>query len=194
MTRTSYLVTAALALLLGAVWTSCAKAAEEETMAEGELTVTSTDFAAGERLPKVHAYRPEGENLSPSLSWSGVPAGTVEIALIVDDPDAPRADPWVHWVVYGIPAAAEGLARGVSTGARRPSAPTGAAEGKNDFGDLGWGGPLPPPGHGTHHYHFKLYALDQALGLGPGATKRELLRAMKGHVLAEAELVGTYSR
>jgi len=191
MLRTSYLPIVALALLLGVAGASLA---EEETMADGELTVTSADFTAGERLPKVHAYRPEGENVSPALSWSGVPAGTEEIALIVDDPDAPRADPWVHWVLYGIPADAGGLPRGASTGAQRPSEPAGAVEGKNDFRDLGWGGPLPPPGHGTHHYHFKLYALDQALDLAPGTTKGELLRAMEGHVLAEAELVGTYSR
>jgi Raf kinase inhibitor-like YbhB/YbcL family protein len=150
-------------------------------MTDGDLTLTSTDFAEGERIPQEHAYRPEGENRAPGLSWTGVPDGTKELALIVDDPDAPREDPWVHWVVYKIPLSATGV-------------PGDAVEGENDFGAHGWGGPLPPKGHGTHHYHFKLYALDAEIGLGPGATKVELLEAMEGHVLAEAELVGTYSR
>ena len=112
----------------------------------------------------------------------------------MDDPDAPRAEPWVHWVVFKIPAGVTEIPQNASAGTGTLSQPAGAREGKNDFGDLGWGGPLPPKGHGTHHYHFKLYALDAPLGLAPGATKAELLRAMRGHVLAETELVGTYSR
>lgn len=163
-------------------------------MADGDFTLTSKAFAANERLPKLHAYEPEGDNVSPPLSWSGVPAGTKQLALIVDDPDAPRSEPWVHWVLYEIPPGVTELPPNASRGTGRIGEPQGPMEGKNDFGDLGWGGPLPPPGHGTHHYHFKLYALDAELGLGQGASKADLLEAMEGHVLARTELVGTYSR
>jgi Raf kinase inhibitor-like YbhB/YbcL family protein len=171
-----------------------ARADEETTMADGTLTLTSNAFSAGERIPQIHAYAPEGENVSPQLAWSGAPAGTKELALIVDDPDAPRAEPWVHWVVYEIPAGKTEIPQDASSGSGTLSQLTGAREGKNDFGDLGWGGPLPPEGHGTHHYHFKLYALDAPLEVGRGASKKDLLRAMEGHVLEQTELVGTYSR
>lgn len=127
----------------------------------------------------------EGPDVSPPLEWEGVPEGTAELALICDDPDAPRPTPWVHWVLYGIPASATSLAEGVEGI---------GVEGKNDFGRSGYGGPMPPPGHGTHHYHFKLYALEEPLDLPPGATKDEVVRAMEGIILAAAELVGTYER
>lgn len=163
-------------------------------MANEDFTLSSRAFGAADRIPQVHAYAPEGDNVSPPLAWSGVPAGTKELALIVDDPDAPRPQPWVHWVLYAIPAGVTELPPDASQGTGRITEPRGIVEGKNDFGDLGWGGPLPPEGHGTHHYHFKLYALDGALDVGEGASKSDLLQAMKGHVLAETELVGTYSR
>ena len=163
-------------------------------MAKGAFTLTSAAFADGERIPRVHAYRPEGESTSPPLSWSGAPAGTQELALIVDDPDAPREEPWVHWVLYKIPAGVTEIPHNASQATGRLAEPRGVLEGKNDFGEFGWGGPLPPRGHGTHHYHFKLYAIDQELDVGEGASKPDLLQAMEGHVLAQAELVGTYSR
>ena len=163
-------------------------------MANGDLTLSSAAFADGERIPREHAYRPEGENVSPPLSWSGVPPGAKELALIVDDPDAPREEPWVHWVLYRIPASVAEISKNASQGSGQLTEPRGPFEGENDFGELGWGGPLPPKGHGTHHYHFKLYALDEELAVGEGAAKPDLLHAMAGHVLAEAELVGTYSR
>lgn len=155
-----------------------------------KLTITSPAFAPGQRVPKRHTG--EGEDLSPALAWVGVPPKTAELALIVDDPDAPPGD-WVHWVIYKLPATAAGLAEG------RPRTPTltdpaGAVQGKNSWGTIGYRGPMPPPGHGTHHYHFKLYALDTPLALGPGATKAEVLAAMRGHILAEGDLIGTYSR
>lgn len=155
-----------------------------------KLTITSPAFAPGQRVPKRHTG--EGEDLSPALAWVGVPQKTVELALIVDDPDAPPGD-WVHWVIYKIPASATGLAEG------RPRTPTltdpaGAVQGRNSWGTIGYRGPLPPPGHGTHHYHFKVYALGTPLGLGPGATKAEVLAAMRSHILAEGDLIGTYSR
>lgn len=159
-----------------------------------DLALSSREFAPNERIPQTLAYRPEGENVSPPLTWGDVPPETRELALIVEDPDAPREEPWVHWLVYRIPSGAREIPRGASSGTGRLSEPRGALEGKNDFGDIGWGGPLPPEGHGTHHYHFRLYALDTELNVGEGAAKPELLDAMEGHVLAETDLVGTYSR
>lgn len=148
------------------------------------ITVTSPAFAQGERIPKKHAYRPEGTNVSPPLQWSGVPAGAKELALLCDDPDAPTNEPWVHWVLYKIPATATGLKEGAANG----------VAGENSWEEGGYGGPMPPAGHGTHHYHFKLFALDAPTNLKPGATKKDLLKAIQGHVLAQGELVGTYSR
>jgi Raf kinase inhibitor-like YbhB/YbcL family protein len=155
------------------------------------LSITSTAFQAGQSIPKKHTG--EGADVSPPLAWSHLPAGTVELALICDDPDAPRPEPWVHWVIYKIPATATGLPENV---AKVPEwkDPPGALQGRNSWGRVGYGGPMPPPGHGTHHYHFTLYALDTPLKVGAGLAKDELLAAMTGHVLADAELIGTYAR
>lgn len=147
------------------------------------LTVASSAFEPGGPIPRRHSG--EGEDVSPPISWSRAPEGTVEFALICDDPDAPRAEPWVHWVVYKIPADVTSLPEG-SAG--------GAVVGKNTAGRTAYMGPSPPRGHGVHHYHFKVYALAKALDLDPGAAKRELLEAMEGLVLAEGEVVGTYER
>ncbi|MHC4930599.1 MAG: YbhB/YbcL family Raf kinase inhibitor-like protein [Planctomycetota bacterium] len=148
------------------------------------LKLSSTTFAAGQRMPKRCASRPEGKNRSPQLSWKGAPEGTKEFALICDDPDAPRAEPWVHWVLYRIPASTTSLQEGAKG--------VGVA-GRNDFGELGWGGPLPPRGHGVHRYRFRLYALDRALDLAPGASRAALAMSVREHILAESELAGTYS-
>jgi hypothetical protein len=156
-----------------------------------KLNISSTAFAAGERIPK--KYTGEGPDVSPPLAWSGAPAGVVEFALIMDDPDAPVAEPWVHWVMCKIPPTTTGLKEGILTSGTLED-PRGALQGKNSKNTLGYHGPMPPPGHGTHHYHFKLYALDKALTLPTGATKKQVLDAMRGHILAEGELVGTYSR
>ena len=115
------------------------------------------------------------------------------MALIVDDPDAPSAEPWVHWVLYKIPPSTTALAEGVPT-TRTLSQPFGAVQGINSWRTVGYRGPAPPPGHGTHHYHFKLYALDAVLPLEAGLDKKKLLAAMAGHVVGETELIGTYSR
>jgi Raf kinase inhibitor-like YbhB/YbcL family protein len=148
------------------------------------LKIESSAFSANDRIPK--KYTGEGTDVSPPLSWSGAPDGTVELVLICDDPDAPTPEPWVHWVAYGIPSSVDSLAEGDTSR---------VTEGINDFGRSGYGGPMPPPGHGTHHYYFKLYALDQALSITkPGAKKADVLQAMKGHILEQAELVGTYER
>jgi len=155
-----------------------------------KLTVSSPAFAAGERIPK--QYTGEGADLSPPLTWSAGPAGTAEYALIMDDPDAP-GQTWVHWVLYKIPPATTALKEGVPTDEALTD-PPGARQGVNSSRALGYHGPMPPPGHGTHHYHFKVYALGRAISLAAGATKPQLLDAMRGQILAEGELVGTYSR
>lgn len=144
------------------------------------LEIQSTSFQNGARIPVRHTR--DGENAAPALSWSGVPEETKSLALICDDPDAPTPKPFVHWVLYNIPPNA------TSVPAR------GAVEGLNDFGERGYDGPEPPKGHGTHHYHFRLLALDTMIEPKEGMKKDELLRAMKGHVLGEGEIVGTYLR
>jgi Raf kinase inhibitor-like YbhB/YbcL family protein len=161
------------------------------TTAVSTLTVTSTAFGQGQPIPR--QYTAEGRNTSPPLAWSDAPAGTKEWALIVDDPDAPRPEPWVHWLIYRIPAHGKGLPEDVPP-AERVANPAGALQGKNSWGRIGYGGPEPPRGHGVHHYHFRLYALDAELNVRPGVDKKTLLEAMGGHVLAEGELVGTYER
>jgi Raf kinase inhibitor-like YbhB/YbcL family protein len=154
------------------------------------LTITSTAFAPNGAIPAV--YTCEGRDASPPLAWSGVPPGAKSLALIVDDPDAP--DPaapkttWVHWVLYDIPPTARGLAEAVGPAALPP----GTREGRNDFGRTSYGGPCPPVGR--HRYFFKLYALDTTLAAKSPANKAALETAMKGHVLAEATLMGTYQK
>lgn len=154
------------------------------------LTLSSNAFDQGQPIPQKHAKQGEGQNVSPGLAWSDAPGNTASFALICDDPDAPsrarpRPNPWVHWVSYDIPAGTTELREGDEGN---------GTQGKNDFGELGWGGPLPPPGSGPHRYFFKLYALDTELDLEPGATKDQVLEAMEGHVLDQAEVFGTYER
>jgi len=156
-----------------------------------EIRLSSTAFAGGQAMPV--QYTGDGRNISPPLAWSGLPEGTEQLALIVDDPDAPRPKPWVHWVVYRIPATATGLDEAVAPGPGIPGL-GGAMQGKNTSGSVGYRGPAPPKGHGIHHYHFKLYALDAELDLPAGADKETLLAAMEGHILGRGDLVGTYQR
>jgi Raf kinase inhibitor-like YbhB/YbcL family protein len=155
------------------------------------LTIRSQAFVEGKAIPRRHTG--DGEDLSPPLSWSGLPAAARELALIVDDPDAPVPEPWVHWVLYKLPVATEELGEGVPP-VTRPVLPTGSVQGKNSWGSAGYRGPAPPKGHGVHRYYFRLYALDQALDLPDGLDKTALLKAMKGHILAEGHLMGTYQR
>jgi hypothetical protein len=155
------------------------------------ITVTSNAFPQNQPVPRRHTE--DGEDLSPALTWSGVPAGTRELALIMDDPDAPTPQPWVHWVLYKLPPGTMRLPEGVPR-SERLNEPGGALQGKNTWKTIGYRGPAPPTGHGIHHYHFKVYALDTAVDDGPGLTKAELLAKMKGHILAEGELIGTYQR
>jgi len=156
------------------------------------MTLRSDAFSDGRAIPR--RYTEDGVDLSPALSWSGPPDGsTRELALIVDDPDAPRAELWVHWVMYKIPAEVRALTERLPA-ASNLEIPPAARQGKNSWRTDGYRGPAPPEGHGTHHYHFHLYALDAPLRAAQGLDKAGLLEAMRGHILAEAELVGTYER
>ncbi len=150
------------------------------------FTLSTQSFAPGGEIPR--KYTCEGDDLSPELSWSEPPKGTKSFALIADDPDAPSGT-FTHWVLYDVPAEMRQLAEGASRG----QLPAGASQGRNGFGKTGYGGPCPPPGK-PHRYFFKLYALDANLGLKPGASKQQLEQAMKGHVLAQSEVVGTFKR
>jgi Raf kinase inhibitor-like YbhB/YbcL family protein len=146
------------------------------------LALSSSAFEPGARIPKRHTG--EGADVSPPLAWTSLPSGTRELALICDDPDAPRPKPWVHWVLYGLPTLLGGLKEGEAAG----------VEGSNDFGKVGYGGPMPPRGHGVHRYFFRLYALSAKLDSSPGWTKERLLAEMEGRILETAELIGTYER
>jgi len=151
------------------------------------MQVTSSAFQAGQAIPA--KYTCEGADISPPLEWSGVPASAKSLALICDDPDAPGGT-WVHWVLYDLPATITELREATET---KEELPNGARQGRNDFKQIGYGGPCPPKG-GTHRYYFKIYALDIELNLKSGATKSEVENAMKGHILAEGKLMGTYQR
>ena len=151
------------------------------------MQLTSTAFSEGAAIPA--KYTSDGKNVSPPLKWTGVPAGAKSLALIADDPDAPVGT-WVHWVLYDLPATATELAEDAP---KSQYVAGSARQGLNDFRHLGYGGPCPPHGK-PHRYFFKLYALDASLDLKPGATKKELELAMDKHILAQAQLMGTYQR
>ncbi|MBN1123721.1 MAG: YbhB/YbcL family Raf kinase inhibitor-like protein [Sedimentisphaerales bacterium] len=151
-----------------------------------EITISSSAFREGEMMPA--KYTADGQDISPPLEWSTTPEGTVSIALISDDPDAPMGT-WVHWVLYNLPPEVKSLAENVPPKERLNN---GALQGTTDFGRIGYGGPAPPSG--VHRYYFKVYALDQMLDLAPGETKQQLEKAMKGHILGQGQLMGKYSR
>jgi Raf kinase inhibitor-like YbhB/YbcL family protein len=150
------------------------------------LHVESPAFSEGGLIPR--PYTCDGKDISPPLSWSGVPETAKSLALICDDPDAPGKT-WVHWVLFNLPPRTNRLAEGI---AARESVSGGGAQGTNDFRKIGYGGPCPPGG--THRYLFKLYALDTELKLSAAATKADVERAMEGHILAEGTLTGKYTR
>lgn len=158
------------------------------------LELKSSAFGDGTQIPR--KYTEDGQDVSPPLAWTDPPEGTSEWALVCDDPDAPSQQPWVHWVIYRLAADIRSLPEGIPN---EPAItkPVVALQGKNSWPSgvrIGYRGPAPPPGHGTHHYHFKLYALDSQLNLASSATKEQLLSVIEGHVLAQAELIGTYRR
>jgi Raf kinase inhibitor-like YbhB/YbcL family protein len=155
--------------------------------AQAQLQLISSAFTQGSAIPSV--YSCEGEDISPPLAWSGGPVERRSLALVCDDPDAPRGT-WDHWVLYNLPGQAAELAENVP---KVPELPSGARHGRNSWGKLGYGGPCPPPGK-PHRYFFRLYALDIMLNLAPGASKAELERAMTGHILGQGTLMGTYQR
>jgi len=150
------------------------------------LTLSSAAFAPGKSIPDDFSCK--GRNISPALAWAGAPDKTVSYALIVDDPDAPGGI-FVHWVIYNIPAISKGLPQEVPP---NPSFDDGTAQGRNSGNRQYYQGPCPPSG--THRYFFKLYALDTRLDLPPGATADQVRKAMQGHILAQGELMGTFSK
>jgi len=151
------------------------------------IQLSTSAFTEGAPIPA--KYTCDGDDISPPLKWSGVPQGAKSIALICDDPDAPVGI-WVHWVLYNVSSTVAELPEGVPT---TEVISGGARQGINDFKRIGYGGPCPPRGN-PHRYYFKLYALDIELSLKPRATKRDVVSAMQGHILAEGQLMGTYKR
>ena len=181
MRRLRYLLLLITFLVTGAIM------AENYAGASTPLELKSPAFTHGQVIPE--KYTGDGTDVSPPLQWGNAPEGTKAYVLISDDPDAPVGT-WVHWVVYDIPADVTTIDEGL------PTVETilgGAKQGMNDFNALGYGGPAPPPGP-AHRYFFKLYALSAPTGLGPGASKEDVLSAIDGKILGEAELVGTYQR
>jgi Raf kinase inhibitor-like YbhB/YbcL family protein len=154
---------------------------------EAQMKLTSPSFENQQPIPAKHTG--EGADASPALKWEGAPSSTKSFALICDDPDAPVGT-WVHWVIYNIPASTTTLPEGFA----KSDTTAGARQGVNDFGKVGYNGPMPPRGHGKHRYFFKVFALKSELDLKPRATKAQVEAAMQGQILAQAELVGTYER
>ncbi len=180
--------------LLAALALTCGGPASSETEAAApagsEMTLTSPAFAPGGPMPA--KYTADGEDVSPPLEWDGVPEGVDAFAIICRDPDAKAVagKVWIHWLVYNIPRSARGLEEDYSGKLGDSELP---AQGVGSSGQQGYRGPSPPPGP-VHHYHYRLYALDMVIRTGPGAAVEDVLEAMRGHVVAEAELVGTYRR
>jgi Raf kinase inhibitor-like YbhB/YbcL family protein len=145
------------------------------------FVIHSLAFGAGQPIPRRHTG--DGEDLSPPLEWQGVP----------EAPDAPTSEPWVHWVIYNIPATSDGLPEGIPP-VVRPHAAGGVLQGRNSWKTAGYRGPAPPKGHGVHRYFFKLHALDKAFEIPEGLDKASLLKAIDPHIVAVTELMGTYQR
>jgi len=153
-----------------------------------KLTVTSSAFETGQPIPG--KYSCQGEDISPPLKWAGVPKNTLSFALICDDPDAPGGT-WVHWVIYNLPSDTPSLSENTP---KSDTLKSGAIQGRNSFQNIGYGGPCPPGGK-AHRYFFKVYALDMAFDVKKGQLgKEDLLAAMRGHILAQGQLMGTYKR
>ncbi|MGB3492873.1 MAG: YbhB/YbcL family Raf kinase inhibitor-like protein [Elainellaceae cyanobacterium] len=173
--------------LVGLLLLGCGSAPEVELPASSQpMQLQSSAFDPEETIPQT--YTCDGQDLSPPLSWDAPPEGTQSLALIADDPDAPSGT-FVHWIIFNLAADVRSLPEAVPPDNTLPS---GGIQGKNGFGNIGFGGPCPPSG--THRYFFKLYALDTELDLGSGASKPDVVKAIDGHILGHAELMGTYSR
>ncbi len=164
---------------------------KKSTNASKGMKLTSSAFVDGAAIPQKHAAKDEGQNVSPPLAWTGVPAAAKELAIIVDDQDSP-AGSFVHWVIYKIPTTATELPENLPAEGQLKT-PPGAMQGVNSYGDAGYGGPMPPAGK-VHRYSFSLFALDAPLNVAPGLEARELREKIFNHVVAEARIVGTYKR
>lgn len=179
--------------VLSIIWLASASSwAESRTTGRSEgnpapIQITSPAFSEGAPIPA--KYTCDGQDLSPPLRWGGVPQGAKSLTLICEDPDAPVGI-WVHWLLYDLPPSITELPQGIPP---KKIVLRGAKQGKNDFGRLGYGGPCPPRGS-PHRYFFRVFALDAELPLSPGLSKRDLLQAMEGHILAEGALMGIYQR
>jgi Raf kinase inhibitor-like YbhB/YbcL family protein len=159
---------------------------KNQIIGEKIMKIKSTAFDDGAFIPGI--FTCDGIDVSPPLEWTGDPEGTITYAIICDDPDAPMGT-WVHWVIFNIPGNIKELPENMPS---LEVLENGARQGRNDFRRTGYGGPCPP--RGTHRYYFKIYALDEELDLVPGISKKELLKAMQGHILSEGQLVGKYKR
>ena len=151
-----------------------------------KISVTSSAFKDGEMIPC--KYTCDGDDISPPIDWSGIPADAKSVAMISDDPDAPGGT-WIHWVIFNIPPQVKGLPENIPP---HKTLENGAIQGVNGSHQIGYGGPCPPSG--VHRYFFKIYALDTVLSLKPGAAKKDLEEAMKAHILAQGQLMGRYKR
>jgi Raf kinase inhibitor-like YbhB/YbcL family protein len=180
-----------IALLFGGIVTACSRpenaAVSKDRKAPMTITIRSSAFADGQPIPS--KYTCDGEDDSPPLSCDSAPEQSQSLVLICDDPDAPGGT-WVHWVLYDLAATTTELPEAVPA---RAVVLNGAKQGRNDFKQIGYRGPCPPPG-GAHRYYFKMYAVDRKLNLEAGATKSDVEKAMKGHILAEGKLMGMYKR
>jgi Raf kinase inhibitor-like YbhB/YbcL family protein len=177
-----------ICVIVAIALSACGRGGTSEEIADGfpSFALTSPAFAQEGDIPAKHTC--DGDDISPPLAWGAPPAGTLTLALICDDPDAP-AGTWVHWVLFDIPGSMRELREGVAVG---ETLPDGSQQGSNSSRLDGYSGPCPPSG--THRYYFKLYALDTTLELGKRTTKADLLAAMEGHILGQAELMGKYHR
>lgn len=188
---TSSILRPATLVLLAGLGTSllagCTSEDQSSVAPETVLVVSSPAFAEGTQIPE--EYTCDGRDISPLLNWSEPPAGTRSLALIMDDPDAPGGV-FTHWVIFNLPAGSTQLPAAVPTD---PELPSGALQGSNDFGRIGYSGPCPPSGS-PHRYRFTLYAVDEVLELSPGAAQSQVRQALEGHVLAQDQLTGTYQK
>jgi Raf kinase inhibitor-like YbhB/YbcL family protein len=168
------------------------KLAQQPRISEGEeFAVWSDAFFDGDLIPT--KYAGDGLNLSPGLFWSSMPVGTKELMLVMEDPDAPMPEPYVHWILQGISPETTSVPAALPAHLEVNELP-GASQCRNSSGTLGYTGPLPPAGHGRHHYHFQIFALNERVRVPEAPEREELRRALQGHVLGQGELVGTYER
>ncbi|HTR43772.1 MAG TPA: YbhB/YbcL family Raf kinase inhibitor-like protein [Pseudomonadales bacterium] len=175
------------ALLAGLLLSSCSNQAEPDSTNAATMQITSTAFANGQPIPD--KYTGQADDISPRLEWTGAPLNTKSFALICEDPDAPMGT-FTHWIIYNVPGTATVLSQNI---AKTGTLPDGPRQSKNSFGNVGYNGPMPPPGT-MHRYFFRLYALDNILKPDAGADRAKLLNAMSGHVVGKGELMGTYQR